>query len=125
LSHHFPLGPIFSPFTNTNYRSAAEKPSLKKIIAGSGSDEKTLVAPLSALKKSAVLNEWIEESTPPNLEKDGAFWFPECDPEVVHTAIEYLKSIPDGHFAIPDRSAGGSEKVLFYVKLYKFALCLG
>ena len=62
---------------------------------------------------------WIEGNVPTSLQKGDALYFPECDPEVVHAAIEYLKSTTD------DPSAGESKDVLFYVKMYKFALCLG
>ena len=52
------------------------------------------------------------------MRKGDALYFPECDPEVVHAAIEYLNPTTDP-------SAGGSKDLLFYVKMYKFALCLG
>jgi hypothetical protein len=121
----FPLEPIFSPFTNANYRSAAEEPS-GTIIAGTGSHEKTFYAPKSALEKSTVIKDWIKnESLPPSLRKGGALYFRECDPEVVHATVEYLKSTTDGPIAILNPPAGESKGVLFYVKLYKFALCLG
>ena len=70
---------------------------------------------------------WIEdkESIPTSLQKGDALYFPECDPEVVHTVIEYLKSTTSGIIAILDPSAGRSKDVLFYVKMYKLALCLG
>jgi hypothetical protein len=122
----FPLEPIFRPITDANYRSAAEEPS-GTIIAGTGSHEKTFYAPQSALEKSPVIKGWIEdkESIPTSLQKGGALYFPECDPEVVHVVIEYLNSTTDGLIAILDPSAGESKDVLFYVKVYKFALCLG
>lgn len=90
------------------------------IIAGTGSHEKTFYAPQSALEKSTVIKGWIEgkEPIPTSLRKGDALYFPECDPEVVHVAIEYVTSTTDP-------SAGGSKDVLFYVKMYKFALCLG
>jgi hypothetical protein len=74
-----------------------------------------------------VIKGWIDdkESIPTSLLKGGALHFPECDPEVVHVVIEHLKSTTDGPIAIPDPSAGGGKDVLFYVKMYKFALCLG
>jgi hypothetical protein len=72
-----------------------------------------------------VFKGWIEDFTPPSLLKGDAFYFPECDPEVVRATIGYLKSTTDGFIAILDPSAGGSKDVLFYVKMYKFALCLG
>jgi hypothetical protein len=74
-----------------------------------------------------VIKGWIEdkESIPTSLLKGGALYFPECDPEVVHAVIEDLKSATDGSIAIPDPSTSGSKDVLFYVKMYKFALCLG
>jgi hypothetical protein len=74
-----------------------------------------------------VIKGWIEdkESIPTSLQKGGALYFPECDPEVVHVVIEYLNSTTDGLIAILDPSAGESKDVLFYVKVYKFALCLG
>ncbi len=70
---------------------------------------------------------WIEDkdTIPPSLRKGDALYFPDCDPEVVHATIEYLKSSTNGLIAIVDPSAEGSKDVLFYVKLYKFALCLG
>ena len=70
---------------------------------------------------------WIEdkESIPTSLQKGDALYFPECDPEVVHAAIEYMNSTTGGSIAILDPSAGGRKDVLFYVKMYKFALCLG
>jgi hypothetical protein len=121
----FPLEPIFSPFTNADYRSTAGEPS-DTIIAGTGSYERTFYAPQSALKKSAVLKGWIEhkETRPASLQKGDALYFPECDPEVVHAMIEYLKLPTDGPTAILDPSAGRNRDVLFYVKMYKFALCL-
>jgi hypothetical protein len=121
-----PLEPIFSPFTNTNYRFAAGDLG-RIIIAGTGSQEKTFYAPKSALEKSTVIKGWIDdtESIPTSLRKGGALYFPECDPEVVHAVIKYLNSTTDGIIAILDPSAGGSRDVLFYVKTYKFALCLG
>jgi hypothetical protein len=121
-----PLEPIFSPFTNTNYRSAAGDLSCI-IIAGTGCQEETFYAPKSALEKSTVIKGWIDdtESLPPSLRKDGALYFPECDPEVVRAVIKYLNSTTDGNTAILDPSVGGSRDVLFYVKTYKFALCLG
>jgi 7-cyano-7-deazaguanine synthase in queuosine biosynthesis len=74
-----------------------------------------------------VIKGWIEdkESIPTSLQKGDALYFPECDPEVVHAAIEYMNSTTDGSIAILDPSAGGSKNALFYVKMYKFALCLG
>jgi hypothetical protein len=73
-----------------------------------------------------VIKDWIKnKSTPPSLRKGDALYFPECDPEVVHAVIEYLNSTTDGDIAILDPSAGGSKDVLFYVKMYKLALCLG
>jgi hypothetical protein len=127
----FPPEPIFSPFTNANYRSAAEESScttIAGIIAGTGRDEKTFSVPESALKKSAVIKDWIEcASIPTSLLKGNALYFPECDPEVVRGAIGYLNSTVDGviaAIAILDPPTGGSEDVLFYVKMYKFALCL-
>lgn len=122
--HHrcinFPLEPIFSSFANANHRSAAAEPS-GKIIAGTGSHEKTFYAPQSALEKSTVIKGWIEdkESIPASLQKGDALYFPECDPEVVHAVIKHLKSTKNGLIA------GGGKDVLFYVKMYKFALCLG
>jgi len=128
--HHrrinFPLETIFSPFADTNHRSAAEEPS-GIIIAGTGSHEKKFYAPQSALEKSTVIKGWIEdkESIPASLQKGDALYFPECDPGVVHLVIEYLKSTTNGLIAVLDPSAGLSKDVLFYMKLYKFALCLG
>jgi hypothetical protein len=74
-----------------------------------------------------VIKGWIEdkESIPPSLLKSGALYFQECDPEVVRAVIEHLKSTTDGPIAIPNPSTRGSKDVLFYVKMYKFALCLG
>lgn len=72
---------------------------------------------------------WIEdkETIPSSLRKGDALYFPECDPEVVHATIEYLNSSSSakGIIAIVGSSAEGSKDVLFYVKMYKFALCLG
>jgi hypothetical protein len=127
IASPFPSNPSSAPsLTNASYRSAQEEPS-GTIIAGTGSREKTFYAPQSALEKSTVIKGWIEdkESIPTSLQKGDALYFPECDPEVVHAAIEYLKSTADGLIAILDPPAGGSRDVLFYVKLYKFALCLG
>ena len=59
------------------------------------------------------------------MQKGDALYFPECDPEVVHATIEYLNSTTNGLITILDPSARGSKDVLFYVKMYKFALCLG
>jgi hypothetical protein len=117
--------PSSAHFTNTNYRSAEEPSSI--IIAGTGRHEKTFYAPKSALEKSTVIQGWIEdwESIPSSLQKGNALYFPECDPEVVHATIEYLNSTTNGQIAILDPSAAGSKDVLFYVKMYKFALCLG
>ena len=74
-----------------------------------------------------MLKAWIEDkkSIPTSLQKGDALYFPECDPEVVHAAIRYLNSATDGLIAIREPSAGGRKDVLFYVKMYKFALCLG
>jgi hypothetical protein len=120
----FPLEPVFSPFTNVYYRSAAEEPN-GTIIAGTGSHEKSFYAPRSALEKSPVIKGWIDKGTPTSLLKGDALHFPKCDPEVVRAVIEYLISTTDGLIAIPNPSAGGSKDVLFYVRMYKFALCLG
>ena len=70
---------------------------------------------------------WIEdkESIPTSLQKGNALYFPECDPQVVQATVEYLKSTTTGLIAIPDSFAGGSKDALFYMKVYKFALCLG
>ena len=129
--HHrrirFPLETIFSPpFANACHRSAAEEPS-GTIIAGTGSQEKTFYVPQSALEKSTVIKGWVEdnESIPASLQKGDALYFPECDPEVVHTVIEYLKSTTNGPIAVLDPSVGGGKDVLFYMRMYKFALCLG
>ena len=59
------------------------------------------------------------------MQKGDAFYFPECDPEVVRAAAKYLNSTTDGLAAVLDPSVGGSEDVMFYVKMYKFALCFG
>ena len=108
------------------YRSVAEEPS-GTIVAGTGNQEKTFYAPQSALEKSTVIRGWIEDkdSIPTSLQKGDALYFPECDPEVVYATIEYLKSTKDGLIAIMNPSAKGGKDVLFYMKLYKFALCLG
>jgi hypothetical protein len=121
----FTSNPSSAPFTNTNHRSAEEPNGI--IIAGTGSHEKTFYAPKSALEKSTVIKGWIEdrESIPSSLQKGDALYFPECDPEVVHATIKYLNSTTNGRIAILDPSAGRSKDVLFYVKMYKFALCLG
>lgn len=121
----FTSNPSSSPFTNANYRSAEEPSGI--IIAGTGSHEKTFYVSQSALEKSTVIKGWIEdkESIPSSLQKGDALYFPECDPEVVHMTIEYLKSTTIGLIAILDPPAGGGKDVLFYVKMYKFALCLG
>lgn len=113
-------------FTNANYYRSAEEPS-GIIIAGTGSHEKSFYVLQSALEKSTVIKGWIEdkESIPSSLQKGDALYFPDCDPEVVHATIEYLNSTTKGLIAILDPPAGGSRDVLFYVKLYKFALCLG
>lgn len=97
------------------------------IIAGTGDHEKTFYAPQSSLEKSTVIKGWIEdkESIPSSLQKGNALYFPECDPEVVHATIEYLRSPTNGLIAIVAPSAGARNDVLFYVKMYKFALCLG
>jgi hypothetical protein len=83
--------------------------------------------PQSALEKSPVIKGWIEdkESIPASLQKDDALYFPECDPQVVHATVEYLRSATKGFIAIPDTSTGDSKDALFYMKVYKFALCLG
>jgi hypothetical protein len=116
---------IFKPFTNARCRSAAEEPT-GTIVAGTGSDETRFCVPQSALEKSPVIKGWIEdkESIPTSLQKDDALYFPECDPQVVHATVDYLKSTTTGLIAIPDPSTG-SKDALFYVKVYKFALCLG
>jgi 7-cyano-7-deazaguanine synthase in queuosine biosynthesis len=73
-----------------------------------------------------VIKDWIKnKSISTSMRKGDALYFPGCDPEVVHATIEYLKSTTDGLIAILNPSAGGSKDVLFYVKMYKFALCLG
>jgi hypothetical protein len=74
-----------------------------------------------------VIKGWIEdkESIPTSLQKHEALYFPECDPEVVHATIEYLISTTNSDIAILDLSARGGNDVLFYVRMYKFALCLG
>jgi hypothetical protein len=121
----FTLNPSSAPFTNANYRSAEEPNGT--IIAGTGSHETTFYAPQSSLEKSTVIKGWIEdkESIPSSLQKGDALYFPECDPDVVQATIEYLNSTTNGLIAILDPSVGGSKNVLFYVKMYKFALCLG
>ena len=100
-------------------------PALMPIIAGTESHEKLFYAPRSALEKSPVIKGWIDKGTPTSLLKGDALHLPKCDPEVVRAAIEYLISTTDGLIAIPHSSAGGSKDVLFYVRMYKFALCLG
>lgn len=119
------MDPSSALFTNANYSSAKEPSGI--IIAGTGRHERTFSASQSALEKSTVIRGWIEdkESIPSSLQKGDALYFPECDPEVVHATIKYLNSTTNGLIAIRDTSARGSRDVLFYVKLYKFALCLG
>lgn len=57
--------------------------------------------------------------------KGEALYFPECDPEAVSATIKYLNSTKDGLTDNLDPSILESKDVLFYIKLYKFALCLG
>ena len=57
--------------------------------------------------------------------KDNALYFPDCDPEVVSATVEYLKSADNGLIALLDQSVVRNKDVLFYVRLYKFAVCLG
>ena len=68
-----------------------------------------------------MIKDWIEEkdSIHPNVLKHGALYFPDCDPDVVKATIDYLKSTK------LQPSAEGCNDALFYVRMYKFAICLG
>ena len=121
----YSLTPIVDALTHRHYRSEVEPHGA--IIAGAGSHERRFEAPLSSLARSTVIKGWIEDkdSIPPSVIKDNALYFPDCDPEVVSATVEYLKSADNGLIAILDQSVVRNTDVLFYVRLYKFAVCLG
>jgi hypothetical protein len=122
-----PYQTLFNSSNNTTCRSASVEPN-GVIIAGTGLQELSFQVPKSALETSPVIKGWIEQQNiPASMRKDDALYFPWCDPEVVGATIGYLKSRADGLVAVLDSSAAGGagRDVLFYVKMYKFALCLG
>jgi hypothetical protein len=101
------------------------------IIAGADGHEKIFNVPLSLLKKSPVINDWIHEKEciPPHMVRGDALYFANVDFEVVQATIDHLSQKPWKTINISERLASArslkTRDVVFQTKMYKFALCLG
>lgn len=103
----------------------------RKIIAGTGLHERTFNILISVLDKLPISRDWIQDkdSIPPQMLRGNDFLFANVEPGIVQATINYLSHTPQIHGPTIDRfpfvTTLQKTDVLFRVKLYKFALCLG
>ncbi|KAE9974944.1 hypothetical protein EG328_003549 [Venturia inaequalis] len=103
----------------------------RRIIAGAGLHERTFNVPVSVLNKSPIISDWVhdKDSIPSHMLRGNDFLFASIEPDVVQATINYLSHTPRTFGPpierLPFVTSLQKIDVLFRVKLYKFALCLG
>jgi hypothetical protein len=97
------------------------------IISGTGDGEKKITVPESVLRKSPVINGWLQDidSIPEPLRKDGALYLPTCRPTVVRAVFECLQSTAYDLKSIRDPSGGDGNNAVFFLEMYQLSLYFG
>ena len=98
------------------------------VVAGEDGSQQIFHVRKADLERSPVFKGWFEDpdSMPGSIRKNGAFYFPHCQPDVVFAIVKYLEgdqaTFPGNDFANDAAILQAHNRdPLFYIRVYKLA----